>query len=166
MSRSVQGGEEGVSLESYLVKSSVSWCSMDIDTVCGVTAGWEKENVAGSQYSPWDLHTHTIHRRVKSQREDRQCQRRYLAAFWLSDKQVFSVKIQVWICPPFPHARRQHCPSRKKNIRNLPNLNNFTRSESTELVYSKRSLYASEAALKIKTCQHFSSKQRSSVSRT
>ena len=54
----MQGGEEGVSLESYLVKSSVSWCSMDIDTVCGVTAGWEKENVAGSQYSPWDLHTH------------------------------------------------------------------------------------------------------------
>lgn len=57
--------EGGLScLESYLVKSAVlpwlwMWASyMDTNTVYGMTVGWERGHVAGSQYSPW-LFTHT-----------------------------------------------------------------------------------------------------------
>lgn len=36
---------------------------MDANTMYGMSVGWEKGYVAGSQYSPWLFtHAHTIHR--------------------------------------------------------------------------------------------------------
>lgn len=73
---------------------------MDINTVYGRTAGWEKGEVAGSQYLPCYLHTHyTGERATGCPVEPLKCRRAMSAArFWQQFDRAtdrFSVKIQV-----------------------------------------------------------------------
>lgn len=58
---------------------------MDINTIYGMSIGWEKGQLAGSQYLPWYLHTQYTGERAKGHSQTLMCRQAMSAVIFGSD---------------------------------------------------------------------------------